>query len=130
MTATPALIPGRLSGDGPMEAEELRALRACLHDEMTLDGGADPAVHGLYDYYETTKSLMDTVAARDEEIAKLRAFVHDRYVALDAADGKYGYRSFCGICRAAGEPDVEPPHKAHCILASAISELVADGETR
>jgi hypothetical protein len=60
-------VLAQISVSGPLDDEELVKLRACLHDEINLEGGADPAVHGLYDYYETTKRLVDTVAARDAD---------------------------------------------------------------
>lgn len=45
----------------PMTVEECEALRGHLRVEESEIEGADPAVHGLYDYYETTKRLLATV---------------------------------------------------------------------
>lgn len=70
----------------PLTADELAKLRACLHDEQALPNGADPAVHGLYDYYETTKRLVNSVDQLRELLASGVAFVRDANQ-LMAADG-------------------------------------------
>ncbi len=62
----------QVSVSGPLDADELAELRAFIGIEEAEEGGADPAVHGMYDFYETTKRLLDGHAARDIDIERER----------------------------------------------------------